>query len=147
VRGQLLLMLAIGVMSGVGFWALGLPNPLALAVLAGLFEIVPLVGPILSAAPAILVALAIDPWKALVVAGYALLIQQIENNILVPRIMGRTVGINPLVVLIGILIGAALYGIPGAFLAVPVAGALQVILAHTLKAEDPAQTEVHKRAS
>ncbi|MDQ3810648.1 MAG: AI-2E family transporter, partial [Chloroflexota bacterium] len=135
VRGQLLLMLAIGVMSGAGYWALGLPNPLILAVLAALFEIVPLIGPILSSAPAVLVALSIDPVKALLVVGYALIIQQIENNVLVPRVMGRTVGISPLVVLVGILVGAALYGIPGAFLAVPVAGALQVVLGHVLRDE------------
>ena len=145
VRGQLLLMLAIGVLSGLGYWVLGLPNPLLLAVLAGLFEIVPMVGPILSSAPAVLVALATDPLKALVVAGYALLIQQFENNVLVPRVMAHTVGISPLVVLVGILVGAALYGLPGAFLAVPVAGALQVILAHLLRTEDAEQAETHSQ--
>jgi predicted PurR-regulated permease PerM len=143
VRGELLLMLAVGLMSGLGYWVMGLPNPLLLAVLAGALEIVPMIGPILSSAPAVLVALASDPVKALIVAGYALLVQQIENNVLVPRIMGHTIGISPLVVLVGILIGAALYGIAGAFLAVPVAGALQVIVAHVFHAEDPAQAEAH----
>ena len=146
VRGELLLMLAIGVMSGLGYWVMGLPNPLLLAVAAGLFEIVPLIGPILSSAPAVLVALATDPPKALLVAGYALVIQQIENNVLLPRIMGHTVGISPLVVLVGILVGAALYGLPGAFLAVPVAGGLQVALAHAMHVEDPRQAEVHREA-
>jgi len=145
VRGQLLLMLAIGIMSGVGYWFLGLPNALLLAVAAGLLEIVPLIGPIVSSAPAVLVALAIDPVKALLVVLYALLIQQFENNVLVPRVMGHTIGISPLVVLVGILVGAVLYGIPGAFLAVPVAAALQVILAHVLKTEAPEQTEIHQR--
>ena len=145
VRGELLLMLAIGVMSGLGYWALGLPNPLLLAVLAGLLEIVPMIGPILSAAPAILVALATDPLKALLLVPYALVIQQIENNVLLPRIMGHTVGISPLVVLVGILVGAALWGLPGAFLAVPVAGAVQVVLAHTMRAEDPPQAEAHRQ--
>jgi predicted PurR-regulated permease PerM len=98
----------------------------------------------LSSAPAVLVAVASDPLKALLVAGYALLVQQIENNILVPRVMGHTIGISPLVVLVGILVGAALYGIAGAFLAVPVAGALQVILAHALHAESPEQAEAHR---
>ena len=147
VRGELVLMFAIGVMSGVGYWALGLPHPLLLAVLAGALEIVPMIGPILSSAPAVLVALANDPLKAIVVAGYALLIQQIENNILLPRIMGHTIGISPIVVLIGILCGAALYGLAGAFLAVPVAGGLQVILAHALRSEDPEQAEVHTEAT
>ena len=58
--------------------------------------------------------------------------------------MRETVGVSPLTVLLGILIGAALYGLPGAFLAVPIAGAIQVILAHTLRAEDPSQSEEHR---
>ncbi len=142
VRGEIVLMIAVGVMSGIGYWLLGLPNALALAVLAGLLEIVPVIGPILSSAPAVLFALAMDPVTALLVAGYALIVQQVENNILVPRVMGRTIGISPLAVLVGILVGAALYGIPGAFLAVPVAGALQVVLAHVLRTEDAAKPEL-----
>jgi predicted PurR-regulated permease PerM len=144
VRGQLILMLAIGVMATIGYVALGLPNPILLGVAAGLFEIVPMIGPFLAFAPAVLVALAaIDPTRAVAVAGYALVIQQIESNILVPRVMGRTIGVSPLTVLLGILVGGALAGLPGAFLAVPLAGALQVILAHVLRTEDPAQAEEH----
>jgi predicted PurR-regulated permease PerM len=144
VRGQLILMLAIGVMATIGYFFLGLPNPVLLGVTAGLFEIVPMIGPFLAFAPAVLVALAaIDPTRALAVVGYALVIQQIESNILVPRVMGRTVGISSLTVLLGILVGGALAGLPGAFLAVPLAGALQVILAHTLRTEDPLQAEEH----
>jgi predicted PurR-regulated permease PerM len=144
VRGQLILMLAIGVMAAIGYFLLGLPNPILLGVAAGLFEIIPMVGPFLAFAPAVLVALAaVDPPRALVVAGYALVIQQIESNILVPRVMGRTVGISPLTVLLGILFGAALAGLPGSFLAVPLAGALQVILAHLLRSEDASQSEEH----
>jgi predicted PurR-regulated permease PerM len=144
VRGQLILMLAIGVMATIGYFFLGLPNPVLLGVTAGLFEIVPMIGPFLAFAPAVLVALAaIDPTRALAVVGYALVIQQIESNILVPRVMGRTVGISSLTVLLGILVGGALAGLPGAFLAVPLAGALQVILAHTLRTEDPSQAEEH----
>jgi predicted PurR-regulated permease PerM len=144
VRGQLILMLAVGVMATIGYVMLGLPNPILLGVAAGLFEIIPMVGPFLAFAPAVLVALAaIDPTRALAVAGYALVIQQIESNILVPRVMGRTVGVSSLTVLLGILVGGALAGLPGAFLAVPLAGALQVILAHLLRTEDPAQSEEH----
>ncbi|MCA1647597.1 MAG: methylglyoxal synthase [Chloroflexi bacterium] len=144
VRGQLTLMLAVGVMATIGYAVLGLPNPILLGVAAGLFEIIPMVGPFLAFAPAVLIALAaVDPTRALAVAGYALVIQQIESNILVPRVMGRTVGVSALTVLIGILVGAALAGLPGAFLAVPLAGALQVILAHVLRIEDPSQAEEH----
>ena len=143
VRGQLLVMLAMGVMATVGFFFIGLPNPILLGVLAGLAEIVPMVGPFLAFAPAVIVALTIDPYVVLLVIGFGFVIQQIESNVLVPRIMGHTVGVSPLTVLLGILIGAILYGVPGAFLAVPVAGAIQVILAHALGLEDPVQAEEH----
>jgi predicted PurR-regulated permease PerM len=144
VRGQLILMLAIGVMATIGYFLLGLPNAILLGVAAGLFEIIPMVGPFLAFAPAVLVALAvIDPTRALAVVGYALVIQQIESNVLVPRVMGRTVGVSSLTVLLGILVGGALAGLPGAFLAVPLAGALQVILAHALRSEDATQAEEH----
>ena len=146
VRGQLLLMLAVGFMAGLGYTVIGLPNPILLGVASGLFEIVPMIGPFLAFAPAVLVALTIAPGKAVVVAVYALIIQQIESNILVPRVMGRTVGVSPLTVLLGILVGSVLAGLPGAFLAVPIAGAVQVILAHALRVEDPSQAEEHHRS-
>ncbi|MGI9146486.1 MAG: AI-2E family transporter [Chloroflexota bacterium] len=144
VRGQLILMLAVGVMAAIGYFFLGLPSPILLGVAAGLFEIIPMIGPFLAFAPAVMVALAIDPSRALFVAGYALVIQQLESNVLVPRVMRRTVGVSPLTVLLGILVGATLAGLPGAFLAVPLAGALQVILAHALRTEDPSQSEEHR---
>jgi predicted PurR-regulated permease PerM len=143
VRGQILVMLAMAVLAGVGFWVIGLPNPALLGVLAGVAELVPMVGPFLAFAPALLVALGIDLWTACIVLAYAVVIQQIESNLLVPRIMGRTVGISPLTVVLGILIGAILYGLPGAFLAVPIAAAIQVIVAHSVGLEDPSQATVH----
>jgi predicted PurR-regulated permease PerM len=144
VRGQLILMLTVGLLAAVGYAILGLPSPVLLGVVAGLFEIVPMVGPFLAFAPAILVALVtVDVARALAVLGFALVVQQIESNILVPRVIGRTVGVSPLTVLLGILVGAALAGLPGAFLAVPLAGALQVVLAHVLRSEDPSQAEEH----
>ena len=143
VRGQLLVMAVMGVMAGVGFYVIGLPNPLLLAILAALGELIPLIGPLLGFAPAVIVALIVDPPLALVVIVYALIIQQIEGNILVPRIMGHTVGVSPLTVVLGILIGSILYGLPGAFLAIPVAGAVQVIVVHALGMEGPVQAEAH----
>jgi hypothetical protein len=83
--------------------------------------------------PALLVALALDPTKALLLIPIAIALQQIEGNVLIPRIMSHVVGVSPLTVILGILIGSILYGPAGAFLAVPVAAALQVILNHTLR--------------
>jgi predicted PurR-regulated permease PerM len=136
VRGQAVLMAAIGLMAGVGYAVIGLPNAALLGVFAGLVEIVPLVGPFLAFAPAVLVGLAIDPTKALVT--YAAIIQQFEANILVPRVMGQAVGISQLTVLLGILVGSILYGLPGTFIAVPVAAALQVIIGHYTRRPDAA---------
>jgi predicted PurR-regulated permease PerM len=143
VRGQLLVMIIMGTMAGVGFSVIGLPNPLLLALLAALGELIPMIGPLLGFAPAVVVALIVDPSLALIVVVYALVIQQIEGNLLVPRIMGHTVGVSPLTVVLGILIGSILYGLPGAFLAIPVAGAIQVIVAHALGMEGSVQAEAH----
>jgi predicted PurR-regulated permease PerM len=132
VRGQLLVMLALGIMACIAFVLLGLPNPVLLAVLAGLCEIIPMVGPFLAFLPALLVAITVDPAKALILIPIALVIQQIEGNVLIPRVMSHSVGVSPLTVVVGILIGSILYGPAGAFLAVPVAAAIQVILSDTL---------------
>jgi predicted PurR-regulated permease PerM len=92
-----------------------------------------MIGPFLAFVPALLVALTVDPFKALLLVPIAIVLQQIEGNVLIPRIMSHAVGISPLTVVLGILIGSILYGPAGAFLAVPVAAALQVILNNTLR--------------
>jgi predicted PurR-regulated permease PerM len=143
VRGQLILMLVVGVLAGITFFLIGLPNPILLAVAAGLFEIIPMLGPFLAFTPAVLAALVTDPSKALIVVACAIVIQQIEGNILVPRVMRHAVGVSPLTVVLGILTGSVLYGLPGAFLAVPMAAGVQVILAHMLQVEDSSQAEKH----
>ena len=98
-----------------------------LAVIAGLLEIVPTIGPIIAAIPAIIVALNISFPMALIVGVAYFLIQLLENNILVPRIMQRAVGLNPIVIIIGIIIGGKLLGVPGALLAIPFISLLVVI--------------------
>jgi predicted PurR-regulated permease PerM len=136
VRGQLLLMLFIGVLATAGYIVMGLKYALVLGLLAGLFEIVPLVGPWLGAVPALMVAVMQDFKLAVIVGVYLLIIQNVEANVLVPRVMQRTVGVSSLVVLLGILIGATLGGIAGALVAVPLAAAIQVVL-RNLVAGDP----------
>jgi predicted PurR-regulated permease PerM len=128
VRGQLLLMLIIGVAQGVGYVALGLPFALLLAVFAGLAEAIPMVGPYIGAIPALLVALTISPQTALILLGYTVVLHMIESNVLVPRIMEHAVGLTPLTVVLALLAGSALGGIPGALLAIPVAAAIQVAI-------------------
>jgi predicted PurR-regulated permease PerM len=119
LRGQFLLSLSIALLTWITLMSLGMPFALPLAVLAGLFEIVPTIGPIISAVPAVVVALTISPNMALIIVAAYIFIQTIENQILVPRIMQRAVGLNPVVVIIGVIIGDRLLGIPGALLSVP----------------------------
>lgn len=127
VRGQVILMLFIFLMDLIGYTVVGLKFAFALAVFAGIAELVPLVGPYIGGAPAILIALTQSPTLAIVIAIYIVIIQLVEGNILVPRIMEKAVGVSPLTVIVGILIGSTLYGILGALLAVPIAAAIQVI--------------------
>jgi len=130
VRGELLLMTSIGVLASLGYLVIGLPYPLALGALAGLLEFVPMVGPTLGAIPAVLVALSISPQAALLVVLYSIVIQVTENNILVPRLMGHSVGVSPVMVILAIFAFSSLLGITGAFLAIPLAAILQVLMDH-----------------
>lgn len=137
LRGQLLLGLAVGLAAGIGVWALGLPYPFLLGVAAGITELIPMVGPVLGAIPAIVVALFGPPWKILGVVALFTLIQQAENHLLVPRVMRISVGLSPLLTIVAIMIGAKLMGVLGALLAVPVAAALQVVVGEVVGAFGP----------
>lgn len=130
VRGQVLLMLAVGVASFIGLFALRIPYALPLAVVAGLTEAIPVVGPIAGAVPAVLIAFSESPVKGLLVVALYILIQQVESNILVPKVMESNVGLNPLLVIIALVAGGMLNGITGAILAIPIAGAVQVLIQH-----------------
>lgn len=125
--GQLLLGAVIGVSATVGLWLLGVPFFFVLGLLAGFGELIPMVGPILSAIPAVLVGLTVSPGKALAVLIFFLVQQQVENHVLVPKIMSRQVGVSAVTVIVALLVGGSLLGIAGALLAVPTAAALQVI--------------------
>lgn len=141
VRGELLLMTSIGVLASLGYLAIGLPYPLALGALAGLLEFVPMVGPALGAIPAIIVALSISPQAALIVVVYSIVIQMVENNILVPRLMGRTVGVSPVMVILAFFAFSSLLGVAGAFLAIPLAAILQVLMDHLIVHAGISETE------
>jgi len=129
IRGQLGLMLLMGIIDGILFYILGVPFALTLGVLAGLLEIIPIVGPILSGIVAVIIAFiaGIAFWKILLLVGLLILVQQLENQILVPKIMQKAVGLSPVVVIIALLIGGKLFGIGGAILAVPLAAGIQVV--------------------
>lgn len=128
LRGQLFLGFVIGLVSYIGLSLLHVRYALLLAVIAGLFEMVPYVGPIFSAIPAVMIAFTQSPALGLIVLGLYVIIQQIENHLLVPKVMQKATGLNPIVSIIALLIGVKLGGIPGAFFAIPVAMMLTVIV-------------------
>ncbi len=128
LRGQLLLMLIIGAFDYVGLKILGMDYALVLGLWAGLTEIIPYIGPILGAVPAIFLALSVSPTTAFWVAILFLVAQQLENNLVVPMVMKRAVGLNPVVSITVILVGARLGGIVGALMAIPVATAVAVVV-------------------
>ncbi len=137
MRGQGQAMLAIGVVSAVGYWAIGLPNVLVLAVLAGLCEAVPLIGPVLAAVPALAMALPLGMPTVLLVLGFTVLLQAFENNVLIPRIMSDAVGTSALVGLVAVLAFGTLYGVLGIFIAIPITAVVQVIVDRLVINRDP----------
>lgn len=130
--GSLVLGIIIGVMTGIGLWGLGkltgreIPYILLFSVIAGLGELIPNIGPVLSAVPPAVVALTIDPLLALYVLILFVLIQQLENNLIVPVVMGQSLNLHPLSVTFTVLVMGALFGLLGAILAVPVCAIIKV---------------------
>ncbi|MBU0535150.1 AI-2E family transporter [Patescibacteria group bacterium] len=120
VRGELLLMLVIGLASFVGLAILGIKYFVALAIVAGIAEAIPMIGPVISGILAGIVGFTESPIKGIGVVVLFILIQQLENNILVPKVMGRVSGFRPLMVLIALLVGSHFFGIVGAICAMPV---------------------------
>lgn len=134
--GQLLLMLIVGVGIYLGLLLLKIPYALPLALLAGLFEIIPTLGPILATIPAVLIGFGISPLTGFGAIAVALLVNQLENYILIPKIMQKSAGISPLLVLISIAVGAKLMGVIGVIIAVPTVITLQVLLGEYLGREE-----------
>ena len=137
VRGQLTLMATMGVMTGIAYTVLGVPGALLLALIAAITEAIPIIGPLLGAIPAVLVAATVSPELALIVAGLYVVIQFVEGNVLVPIVMRNAVGISPLLILVSLLIGAAAGGFIGAFLAVPIAASAEIVLQRLQAREEP----------
>jgi predicted PurR-regulated permease PerM len=134
--GQLLLAFIIGTTAAVGLWILGVPYYGVLGVLAAAGEMVPVIGPFIAAIPAILMGWTVSGKTALFVAIYFAVQQAIENNVLVPRVMSRQVGVSAATVLVAILIGSTLLGVVGALLAVPSAAIVQIFFQEFTSSED-----------
>lgn len=127
VRGEMILMFFIGILVYVGLTLLHMEFVLPLAILAGLLEIVPIIGPVLSAVPAVLIALGTSPLLALSVVALYFIVQQVENNLVIPFVMRKSVGLSPLMTIVALMVGGKLAGLTGLFLAVPSLLVIQVL--------------------
>ena len=130
IAGQGVLCLVISIVALIAYMLIGLPNALVLALAAGVMEAVPMIGPLLGAIPAALVALSIAPDKLVWVIVATIVIQQLENSLLVPRIMRKAVGVNPFVTLLALFAFSSLFGLAGALMAIPIAAIIQLVLNH-----------------
>jgi len=133
LRGQLSLSVIISVLVYIVLSLIQVPYALPLAILAGILEIVPVIGPIISAIPSILIAYLVSPITAVVVGLSFFVIQQLENNFIVPQVMKRAVGLNPVIIILAVSVGGKLLGIPGALLAVPIVVVIQIVVEEVLK--------------
>ena len=124
---------------------IGLPSPLVLGLLAGVFEAVPVVGPILGAVLPVLLALSVDPSKVIWVVVATIVIQQAEGHLLVPRVMDKAVGVSPIVTILAILAFSTLFGLPGAVLAIPLAALIQILLNYAVLQRETAHAATARR--
>jgi predicted PurR-regulated permease PerM len=146
VRGLAILGFVIGLLSAIGYVAIGLPYGLTIAIIAGILEAIPYVGPLLTLVLAGIVGLSVSQSMALLAVGIAMVIQLLENTIVVPRVMDKAVGVSPVVTLLALAVFSDLFGLLGALLAVPLAAVFQVLLDRMLsRAATPAEHEIGGR--
>ncbi len=126
-RGQLLLMVTVGFFNYIGLTLLGVPFALPLGILAGFLEILPYIGPVIAGIPAVVIGFGISPLIGAATVALAFLVQQVENYVLVPKIMERSVGVNPVVTLLSLAIGFRIAGIVGVLVSIPVVITLRVV--------------------
>lgn len=136
LRGQLLLMVIIGVLTFAGLKILGVKYALILALVAGLFEIIPYIGPIMAAIPAVALAFFQSPLLALLVLALYIIVQQLENYLITPQVMKRVTGLNSLVIVLALIIGGKIAGVLGVVVAVPIAAAISVFLSDFFAARE-----------
>ncbi|HRY82795.1 MAG TPA: AI-2E family transporter [Candidatus Moranbacteria bacterium] len=131
--GQLFLMLVIFILDFVGLYLVGVPYPLLLAIFAGILEVVPYVGPIISAVPGIILGFLVSPTVGMMAFVVYLVAQQIESHVVIPLTMKKAVGLNPVVTIVAILIGFKLAGVLGAIIAVPAATAISLFVSDLME--------------
>jgi len=128
LRAQFILAGVMGTFAAIGLGLMGVPYFYVIALIAAVGETIPIVGPVIGGITAVAVAITVSPKLALMVGVYFLVLHQLEANVLVPKIMERSVGVSPVAVMVALLIGGSLMGLVGAILAIPTAALLSVII-------------------
>lgn len=131
LRGQMVISLIVGILTTLSLYFLGIKFHLILGLMAGIFNIIPYLGPILGAIPPVLFALLQGPWKALLLLIVLTVIQQVESGLIAPKVMSAQVGLHPVTVIFALFAGGELFGLLGLILAVPIFGIIKVILTFT----------------
>lgn len=133
IRGQLIVMVAVGVLVYAGYLIVGMPYSLMLALIVAVTNIIPYVGPFIGAAPAIILAFTISPFMALKVLIVNLIVQQLEGNLISPQIVSKSLNLHPLLIILAVLLGGEIGGILGLILAVPLVAVMKVVLEHVVE--------------
>ncbi|MTI80084.1 MAG: AI-2E family transporter [Firmicutes bacterium] len=133
IRGHLILMLLVGLMSAVAMALLGVEYSVMLGIVAGIAELIPYFGPLIGAVPAVGIALLHSKWLVLKVILAILIVQQLEGNVVAPKVLGESVGLNPLIIILVLVAGAKLSGVTGMLLAVPLAAIIKILIAFAYK--------------
>ncbi len=136
VLAQLALALIIGIVVSIGLWLLGVPHAFALGLIAGVLEIIPVIGPMIAGFLGVLVALSLGFLPGIGTLIFYILVQQLENHVLVPNIMKKATGLNPLVTILAVLLGGRLAGVAGVILSVPVATMISIFLSDFVTSAD-----------
>ena len=131
--GQIFLGFIVGILSFIGLTIIGVPYALVLSIIAGSLELIPYIGPTLSSIPAIIIAFTVSPLLAVLTFILYFLIQQMENYVLVPKVMQKSVGLHPVIIIIAMLVGGQMAGVLGMILAIPVTTIISIVLSDMYK--------------
>jgi putative heme transporter len=143
VRGEVIMAIIVGVLTYAGLTIIGVEYAAVLALVAAIGELIPVVGPILASIPAIIIALFDSPTQALIVAGFYIVLQQVESNVLLPQVMRHTAHVPPLLSVVALFAGAELGGLLGAIVAIPLSGAAKVVAVSVLAPAIRRRTQQH----
>ena len=130
IHGQLLLSVLMAFLVFIGMWIMDIPYPLVIGLLAGVVEMVPIIGPIIGAVPPILLGLLQGSSVMIQVIIFYVVVQQLDSHFIMPKLMGSIIEVHPVAIIAGVLIGGSLKGILGMMIAVPAVAVLQILLRH-----------------